>query len=70
MFQNNLWFLYSDKRRFDRFSRIMKTPIKTISVYLHNTKRYRSRHPLSHGPVRFQIKQTVSPQKRVKVSKL
>ena len=69
LFENNLWFLIFDKRRFDRFSRIMKIPIIAISVYLHNTLPHRSRGPLSDGPVRFQIHQTVFPQKRVKVSK-
>ena len=48
----------------------MKTHIITILVYLHNTKRTRSRGPLSDEPVRFQIRKTVFPQKRVKVSKL
>ena len=48
----------------------MKTPIIAILVYLHNTKRTRSRCPLSHESVRFQIQQTVFSQKRVKVSKL
>ena len=69
LFEDNLWFLIFDKRRFDRFSRIMKIPIIAISVYLHNTLPHRSRGPLSDGPVRFQIHQTVFPQKRVKVSK-
>ena len=70
MFQDNLWFLISDNRQCDRISRIMKTPILAILVYLHNTKRTRSRGPLSDEPVRFQIRKTVFPQKRVKVSKL
>ena len=48
----------------------MKTHILTLSVYLHNTKRTRSRGPLSDGPVRFNIQETVFPQKRVKVSEL
>ena len=70
MFQDNLWFLNSDNRRFDRFSKIKKTPIIAILVYLHNTMRTRSRGPLSDAPVRFEIRKTVFPQKRVKVSKL
>ena len=70
MFQDNLWFLNSDNRRFDRFSRIKKTPIIAILVYLHNTKRTRSRGPLSDAPVRFNIQETVFPRERVKVSKL
>ena len=48
----------------------MKTHIKILSVYLHNTKRTRSRGSLSDAPVRFEIRNTVFPQKRVKVSKL
>ena len=70
MFTGNLWFLNSDNRRFDRFSRNKKTPIIAILVYLHNTKRTRSRGPLSDEPVRLEIQKTVFPQKRVKVPKL
>ena len=70
MFQDNLWFLNSDNRRFDRFSRIIKTPIIAILVYLHNTMRTRSRGPLSDESVRFHIQETVFPPERVKVSKL
>ena len=69
-FQDYLWFLNFDKRRFDRYSRIKKTAIRAILVYLHNTMRTRSRGPLSDAPVRFNIQETVFPQKRVKVSKL
>ena len=47
----------------------MKTHIITILVYLHNTKRTRSRGALADAQVRFKIQKTVFPQKRVKVSK-
>jgi len=70
MFQDNLWFLNFDNRRFDRFSRIKKTLIIAILVYPHNTLPQRPEGSLSIEPVRFQIQQTVFPQKRVKVSKL
>jgi len=56
--------------RFDRFGRIKKTPFIAILVYLHNTKGTRSRGPLSDAPVRFEIRKTEFPQKRVKVLKL
>ena len=48
----------------------MKTPIIVKLVYLHNTLPHRSRGPLSDGPVRFHMQQTLFPQKRVKVSNL
>ena len=70
MFQDNLWFLILNKRRFDQFSEIMKTHIITISVYLHNTIKRRSRGPLSDALVRILIRTTVFSQLCVKVSKL
>ena len=70
MFQDNLWFLISKKRRFHQLSGIMKTHIITISVYLHNTIKRRSRGPLSDALVRILIRTTVFSQLCVKVSKL
>ena len=70
MFQDYLWFLILNKRRFHQFSGIIKTHIVTILVNLHNTMSGRSRSPLSDAPVRILIRPTGFPQLCVKVPKL
>ena len=70
LFQDNVWFLILNKRRFNQLSGIMKTHIITILVYLHNTFPLRSRGPLADAPVRILLWATVFPQSCVKSSKL